>query len=86
MIEITRFKALLAALAIGAVTVTATGCGDDNGKNDDLGDQIEKSVDDAGDSVSDAADDAGNKVDDLSDDAAKELEGDDNGKSKDGTN
>ena len=111
MIEITRIKALLAALVIALVGVTAVGCGDDNNDGDSIGDQIEQSAndvgdaandaaddasdaaDDAGDKIddaandaSDAADDAGNKIDDAADDAGQELQGDDKGKSKDGTN
>ena len=62
------------------MTVTGVGCGDDDNKNDDLGDQIEKSVDDAGDSLDDAADDAGNAIDETADDAADELNGKDDGK------
>ncbi len=80
MNNLTRLNALLAALAIGAVTVVGAGCGDDNKKNDDLGDQIEKSADDAGDSIDNAADDVGNAVDETSDDAADALDGKDNGK------
>jgi len=86
MIEITRFKTYLAALAVAAVGITAVGCGDDNNKkNDDLGDQIEKSANDVGDAASNTADDAANQIDDASDDAGKALQGDDKGKSKDGT-
>ena len=80
MKNLTRFNALLAALAIGTVTVVGVGCGDDNKKNNDTGDQIEKSVDDAGDSIDKAADDVGNAVDETSDDAADALDGKDEGK------
>ena len=59
---------LLSSIAVLSFGLMATtGCDDNDGPVEDMGESIDDAVDDAGDAMEDAADDAEDAVDDATD-------------------
>ncbi len=58
---------LLMSIAVLSVGLVTTGCDDNDGPVEDMGEAIDEAADDAGDAIEDAADEVEDAVDDATD-------------------